>query len=123
MLSTAALVKARSALERGYIGRMDVYESTQTTDPITHITEAAETQVLSGAPCRLSFSSSPATVGDAAETRQTVKVFFSPDTAIRPGSRLVITQNGITETYWHSGTEAVYGTHREVVLELTERWA
>lgn len=124
MLSAAALVRAQKALERGYIGRMTVYEYAQTTDPLTHVTGATENAVLTDAPCRLSFSSSPAAAGEgAAELRQTVKVFYSPETEIRPGSKLIITQNGETVTYWHSGQEAVYATHREAVLELTERWA
>lgn len=114
----------KAALERGYIGTMDVYEYTQTTSTTTHRTSASETKVLQAIPCRLSHSQNGQTSGDAAASvTQTIRVFFDPAYSIKPGSKLVITQNGITGAYKHSGIEAVYDTHKEVNLDVFERWA
>lgn len=124
MLSENQVVKVKKALIRGYIGTMDVYEYRQSTDPITHITSSSETKVLENIACRLSFTQSPSSNGsDAASVAQSVKVFFDSDEEIKPGSKIVVTQNGVTTAYRHSGVEAVYDTHRAIVLDLFERWA
>jgi hypothetical protein len=76
--------------------------------------------VLSNQPCRLSYSSS----GTANQTdtvsniEQTIKLFIAPEIKIAPGSKLRITQNGVTTDYISSGVPAVYETHQEVSLEL-----
>lgn len=124
MLSQTQVVKVKAALERGYIGLMDVYEYRQATNPTTHVTSATETKVLEQIPCRLSFSQSPSTGdGDVASVSQTIKVFFDSVYNIKAGSKVVVTQNGTTTAYKHAGLEAIYDTHSEVVLELFERWA
>lgn len=124
MLSQNQVVKVQKALESLYDGVMNVVEYQQTTDSITHITSASEIEVQTAIPCRLSFTTSPQTEGsDVASISQVVKVFFSPDITIKAGSKIVITQNGITTNYVHSGVESVYDTHKEVVLDLFERWA
>lgn len=80
--------------------------------------------VLVDQPCRLSFSSSPsATNGDVAEINQTVKLFFSPEIKVKEGSKITVTQNGVTTAYKQSGTPAHYPTHQEILLELFKGWA
>lgn len=124
MLSQNQVVKVKVALERGYIGTMDVYEYAQTTDVTTHVTSASETKVLDQIPCRLSFNQSPvASSDDVASISQVIKLFFSPEYDIKAGSKVVVTQNGVTTDYKHSGVESIYDTHKEVVLDLFERWA
>lgn len=123
MLSQTALVKVKNALAKLYTGTMDVYERTQGTGS-HHEVVYTETKVQNAIPCRLSFSSSPVTTGgDVAETVQTVKVFFAPSITISAGSKIVVTQNGVTTAYKHSGKETVYDSHKEVELDLFERWA
>lgn len=118
------MVKVKSALELLYIGTADVYEKTQSTDAETHRTGSTPTRVLTAIPCRLSFSQNPpTTAGDAAQVLQTVKLFFDPSYTIKAGSKIEVTQNGVTTAYKHSGVEAVYSTHKEIVLELFDRWA
>lgn len=103
---------------------MDVWEYQQATDTTTHITSASPVKVQTAVPCRLSHSQNPVTTGtDVAQVTQTVKVFFAPEITIKTGSKVVVTQNGITTEFKHSGVEAVYDTHKEVFLDLFDRWA
>ena len=123
MLSKNAVVKVRKALEKGYIGTFTVTEYKKITKP-NHTTGFSEVDVLIDQPCRLSFSSSPLTSGgDFPEINQTVKLFFAPEIVVKEGSKITVTQNGVTTEYKQSGTPAVYSTHTEILLELFDRWA
>lgn len=114
----------KRATESLYHGRMDVVTYQDVTDPETHITGMQEVTKQEGIPCRLSYSSAPSTSGTqtATNTGQTIKVFYSPEIAIKSGSKLVITQNGQTTTYKASGEPKNYESHNEVEVELFERW-
>ena len=123
MLSKNAVVKARKAIEKGYIGTFTVTEHKKVTKP-NHTTGFSDVDVLMDQPCRLSFSSSPAAAdGDIAEIGQTVKLFFAPEVTVKEGSKITVTQNGVTTAYKQSGTPAVYSTHTEILLELFRGWA
>lgn len=123
MLSQNAVVKVRAALEKGYTGTFTVTERKKVTKP-NRTTGFSEVEVLVDQPCRLSFSSNPsASGGDIAEINQTVKLFYAPEITIKEGSKITVTQNGVTTEYKQSGTPAVYSTHKEILLELSEGWA
>lgn len=123
MLSKNAVVKVRKALEQGYDGTFTVTEHKKVTKP-NHTTGFSDVKVLVDQPCRLSFSSNPsASNGDIAEINQTVKLFFAPEITIKEGSKITVTQNGVTTAYKQSGTPAVYDTHKEILLELFRGWA
>ena len=117
------MVKVRRALEKGYDGTFTVTEYKKVTRP-NHTTGFSEVEVLVDQPCRLSFSSSPSTSdGDIPEINQTVKLFFAPEITVKEGSKITVTQNGITTEYKQSGVPAVYSTHTEILLELFRGWA
>jgi hypothetical protein len=117
------VVKVRKALEKGYIGTFTVTEHKKVTKP-NHTTGFSDVEVLVDQPCRLSFSSIPPTSdGNIAEINQTVKLFFAPEITIKEGSKITVTQNGITTEYKQSGVPAVYDTHKEILLELFRGWA
>ena len=123
MLSKNAVVKVRKALEKGYIGTFTVIEHKKVIKP-NHTTGFDDVEVLVDQPCRLSFSSIPSTSdGDIPEINQTVKLFFAPEITVKEGSKIVVTQNGVTTEYKQSGTPAVYQTHTEILLELFKGWA
>lgn len=123
MLSKNAVVKVRKALEQGYDGTFTVTEHKKVTKP-NHTTGFADVVVLVDQPCRLSFSSiKSAADGNIAEINQTVKLFFSPDITVKEGSKITVTQNGVTTDYKQSGTPAHYPTHQEILLELFKGWA
>lgn len=89
-----------------------------------HTTSFHDVVVLEDEPCRLSFSSSPSVSdGNVPEINQTVKLFFAPNITVKEGSKVTVTQNGVTTVYKQSGTPAVYQTHTEINLELFKGWA
>lgn len=81
--------------------------------------------VLENEPCHLSFSSTSSTKeGEAAATMaQVTELFISPDVKIEPGSKITVTQNGVTTDYTRSGKPATYGVHQQIMLELWKGWS
>ena len=123
MLPKAALVSVRKALERGYTGTFTVTERKKVVRP-DHSTGFAEVQTVTDNPCSLSFTTSPAAGdGDTATLTQSVKLFCAPEIIVPEGSRITVTQNGVTEEYARSGMVAMYDTHAEYVLEAFRGWA
>lgn len=76
-------------------------------------------------PCHLSFSNTSSTKeGEVAATvAQVTELFISPDISIAPGSKITVTQNGVTTDYTRSGKPAVYATHQQIVLDLWKGWS
>ena len=125
MLSEAAMVRARAAIERLYDGSCTVYEKQKikNSDGSTSFTSMA---ALVDIPCRLSYKSVDSISSNddlSATSAQAVKLFLSPDVDMKPGSRVEVTQNGGTENYKFSGQPARYATHQEVSLELSKGWS
>ena len=124
MLSKNQVAIARKAVEALYEGTCSVVEY-QKYARANRSTGYREVTVAEGLPCRLSYRRKAAadqTEGGAAIGQEST-VFLAPETEIKPGSKLIITQNGVTEEYQCSGKPAVYQTHQEVCLEIFERWA
>lgn len=119
------MVRTRKALESLYKGVCDVYEFEPSKDPVTGITRHQEQRVLEGIPCRVSFSSSPqaSQLDGPASVAQVIKLFTAPEHLIRPGSKIVVVQNGRTTEYEASGQPAVYTSHQEISLSLFKGWA
>lgn len=118
------LAEMRAAAETLYAGRMDVIEYRLAEDEKTGISKFREVVVLENIPCRLSYVRAVAvTDGSAAENVQEIRVYFAPDIAVRPGSKLVVRQNGTETAYKSSGVPKCYASHNEVTLEYFERWA
>ena len=119
------MVKARKAIESLYSGICTITEY-QKVKKENKSTGFAEVIVLENAPCRLSFktvtNTSPSENG-ASSIIQTTKVFLAPEIKVKPGSKLTITQNGVTTEYENSGKPAFYSTHQEIVLELFKGWS
>lgn len=118
--------KIRQLIEKTYIGTCTISEYRKV--PVGDgSTEFQEIVVLENQPCRLSFSSSPSTNGNSDNTAQSViqttKVFISPDINIKSGSKLTVTQNGITKAYKNSGEPAIYATHQEIIVDLFKGWS
>lgn len=118
---------AQSAQSMLYDGRADIIEYRKQKDPESGITSYKEEAVERGLPCRLSFSeiSSVSQTDSAADTAQVIKLFLAPDAAIaiKPGSKIIVTQNGKTVAYQCSGVPAVYATHQEIMLTLFQKWS
>lgn len=117
--------KAKKAIEALYEGLCTIYIQEKDKDEETGETVFTETAIITDEPCRLSFTSFPATniISNAPVLGQATKLFISPGVTVPPGSKLVVTQNGITTTYSNSGEPARYVTHQEIGLELFKGWA
>ena len=121
----AAQEAARKAIESTYFGTLTVMEMKKIKDEDSKLTKTEPVVVLKNQPCRLSFETLKATIqsDSAAAITQVTKLFVSPDVSITPGSKITVTQEGMTTDYTSSGVPAVYPTHQEIILELFERWA
>lgn len=120
-----ARARAKTCIESAYEGLCTVIECQYIKDPATKIKQQKEVVVLENQPCRLSFESIAATAQTetAAAASQGIKLFLSPETSIRPGSKILVSQNGICGVYAASGVPAIYKTHQEIRLELFCGWA
>ena len=118
-------MKVRQVIETLYTGKCTITEHQKVKNE-NKSTGFAEVVVLTDEPCRLSFNtinSTSQTDTSASAVVQTVKVFLAPEIQVKPGSKLTITQNGVTTDYKSSGEPAFYSTHQEIVLELFKGWA
>lgn len=124
MLSPAQVVATRKAIESMYSGTCDVVEYTKAQQP-DKLMKLQEVTVLTAQPCRLSFktkeASSPSDT--VSGVNQVIQLFISPELHVKPGSKIVVTQNGVTTAYKSSGQPAIYNTHQEIILELFRGWA
>lgn len=113
---------ARKAIESTYTGLLTVTEYQAVKDPVTHITKNQKVVVLENQPCKMSFETITTAIQTetAAIISQAVKLFVSPDVTIKAGSMITVTQNGVTTEYTSSGVPAIYPTHQEIMLELSD---
>lgn len=122
----AARKAARRAHESTYYeGLCTITKYAPTFDKTTKITGQSEKVVIENQPCKLSFEKITAVqqTETAAAVTQSVKLFIAPEIVIEPGSKIIVTQHGITTAYAVSGKPAVYPTHQEVMLEIFRGWA
>lgn len=125
MLSETKVVKARKAIESLYQGTCTVTEHQKVKKSNKSI-GFEDVVVLDKQPCRLSFK----TVTDADQSdnaasavNQVIVLFIAPDVSIAPGSKITVTQNGVTTDYQQSGKPAMYDTHQEIILDLFREWS
>lgn len=120
------MIKDRMAktVSRLWTGKCDVVEYTEVTDDKTHITSMQEVITLEDIPCRISFETAKESQQTEAPAKgeQIIKLFISSDINIPGGSKVVVTQNGITGKYKASGIPAVYTAHQEILLEVFKEW-
>ncbi|MBR5584086.1 MAG: hypothetical protein IKW21_06120 [Lachnospiraceae bacterium] len=124
MLSKIKLVKAKKAIESMYDGTCTITEH-QKVKKENKSTGFQDVVVQKDIPCRLSFKTvnSTSQTDAAAAIVQVTKVFLAPEIQVNPGSKMTITQNGITTEYKSSGKPACYATHQEIVLDIFKGWA
>ncbi|MGV8153424.1 MAG: hypothetical protein ACLKAO_03850 [Alkaliphilus sp.] len=118
------MVGARKAIESLYSGLCTITEYQPSIDPTTGITSHNEVDVAASIKCRLSFKHVPvASEGSPASTAtQRIKLFLAPELQVKPGSKITVTQNGVTIEYSRSSEPATYSTHQEIILEVFKGW-
>lgn len=119
-----AIKQARKAIESQYKGKCTIIEY-QSYKKENKSTGKHEIAVLENQSCKLSYSSSSSlnVTDTASKVTQVIKLFIAPEITIKPGSKLIISQNGVTTEYSNSGTSAIYETHQEIELELFKEWS
>ena len=123
-------IPLKAAVESLYSGTCTVTVSVPTFDEITKQTTNTETTLFTNQPCRLSFISAPPSDKLASFSNnlihsdtprahfvdQQIKLFIDPSLDIPPGSKISVTQNGLTQYFKSSGAPAVYSSHQEIEL-------
>ena len=96
-----------------------------TTDENTGRVVEGEVDTYTDEPCRISFAtvSATQTENNAANIVQSITLFIDRAVTVPEGSKITVTQNGVTGVYEKSGRPAVYSTHQEIPLELFKGWA
>lgn len=124
MLQTTKMVKVRKAVESLYDGVCTITEY-QKIKKENKSTGFGECVVYENQPCRMSYKTvNPTNQTDTAGVvTQAITVYLSPNIVVKPGSKLTITQNGVTTEYKSSGKPAVYSSHQEIPLELFKGWS
>lgn len=119
------MTRYRRAIEQLYTGRMTVMERCGIKDDTTKRTGFKDVVVYADIPCRLSYSGTPVNTAEngAYRMEQEIKLFCAPELDIKPGSKITVTQNGVTRAYIHGGKSAVYSAHMEISLELEGEYA
>lgn len=119
------MVRHRNAIQSLWSGVASVTVCEGVLDPATGRTEPAERVTVEEVPCRVSYRTVKPTApeAEAAQMVQTVTLYIDPDVDIPEGSKVTVTQHGVTRDYARSGTAAVYSNHQEVPLELFRGWA
>lgn len=114
----------KKALESTYNGILTVTEHQKVKNELTKLTGYKDVIVLENQPCKLSYEKIQAAAQSesSASVIQQTKLFVSPDIEIKAGSKLTVTQAGVTTDYTNSGVPAVYPTHQEIVLDLFKEW-
>ncbi len=119
-----ALKRHRKAIESLYTGACNIYEYVKYTDPETEetITELDPEPVYKDVPCKLSKKTITTTNQKeiANAIQYSTVLFVAPEIKVKPGSKIAVTQNGVTREYEHSGEPFVYGTHQEIELKRVD---
>ena len=114
----------RKALEMLYEGTCSIikYEKIKRPNGSMGFSEVVKYE---NQPCRLSFDKITSTdmTNGASQVSQGTRLFIAPEVKIDAGSKIVVTQNGVTTEYKRSGEPAVYDTHQEIILDLFKGWA
>lgn len=116
---------SRKAIESTYEGVCTIIERKDVRDDRTKITRKNEEIVIvKDQPCKISFEKLNPVVQTETATMQTqgVKLFIAPEIKVKPGSKIIVEQNGVTTEYFSSGEPAVYCSHSEIMLELFKEW-
>lgn len=120
MLSKTEILR-RKAFEKLYDGLCTV-EVKQEVTRENGSTGFENVVILENEPCRLSISSSPVSVdgGAVMKAEQNIKLFLSPSEFIPEGSKVTVTQYGVTKTYKSSGMPVVRDVIQSIELEVLD---
>lgn len=114
----------RAVIEQTYTSTCTVTERQKVKKP-NGSTGFEEVKVLEKQPCLMIYKtvSSAAVPEPAAAINQGTVLLIAPEVQVKPGSKITISQNGLTADYARSGIPAVFSTHQEINLESFKGYA
>lgn len=114
----------KKAINILWVDRCEICVLKNEKDSRTGKTRQKWVSVFSDLPCRLSFKSVvvPNETDSAARTAQETKLFISKDVLVPPGSKIIVTHEGVKREYAQSGVSAAYSFHQEIPIEICEEW-
>lgn len=114
----------RKAIESLYDCTCDIHEYGKFKNPITGVTQTGinPDPTYAKQKCRLSFETiKPTTQTETvAKVSQSIKLFIAPELTIKPNSIIKVTRFNKTTNYSFSSVPAIYSTHQEISLILSE---
>lgn len=111
-----SLGQIKKELQTLYTGKATIYSYSYATGE-HGVKQKGDIPILTDIPCRLSFSRKAENEQDTTGSIvQDITMYCDPSYEIPSGSKIVITQNGVTRTYKCSSDPAVYESHQEVEL-------
>ena len=118
------VIAYESAMKKLWNDRCSIFVKENVKDARTGKTKQADAVIFSGLPCRLSFKTVtiPTQTDSAARTVQSTVLFLSKDVTVPPGSKIVVTHEGVEREYTQSGVPSVYSYHQEIPVELKGEW-
>lgn len=114
-----------NAIKSLWAGVCTVTVRENSTDETTGRAVASEVDTYTNIPCRITFNTVKPTEQNANANMagQSITLLLDRSVVIPPGSKITVTQNGVTGEYVKSGVPAVYSVHQEIPLELFKEWA
>lgn len=117
-----AILLTRKAIESTYKGICNIHEYGGYRDPETEELITGPQLTYGNIPCKLSKKT--ITAANQTEIANTIQytpvLFINPDIEIKPGSKITLTQHGVTREFKQSGEPFVYETHQEIALKRTD---
>ncbi|WHX37408.1 ABC transporter ATP-binding protein [Paenibacillus polymyxa] len=109
----------RRLLEMTYTGVCRVEGQITYKDPVTGTERPRKGVIFDNQPCALSQASLPSAA--QTDTNNDVaydgKLFIAPDIVIPSGSRIFVTQDGMSYEFQQSGEPFIYPTHQEIKMK------
>jgi hypothetical protein len=113
----------RMLLEMTYTGLCRVEGQTTYKDPITGVERPSRGVIFDNQPCALSQASLPSVL--QTDTNNDIgydgKLFIAPDVAVPSGSRIFVTQDGMSYEFEQSGEPFIYPAHQEIKMRRVDR--
>ncbi len=114
----------KAQLQKMYFGRCDVFGQREVIFD-NHVSGFEEVLIYSDVPCKLSFGTSNASKTNFLKANdvnsrisQNVVLFIDNEVDVLAGSKIVVRQDGVSNTYRFSGKPSVFWGHQEIGVVL-----
>lgn len=107
----------------------DIYEYSDFFDDNSKITYSDLSIKYSNISCRVSYYKNISSISTLKNNnfnnkiKQNVKLIIQNDINVKPGSFIIVNQNGIKTKYKNSGQPIIYSAHQEIILEIYDNIA